>query len=169
MSHGAELREAPDVHGGKGQNVTSVTAKSTILAAIGMLSVLAAPVAAAPTSRDGSATTNDGSSRSEPTMVVDRGTFCFATGDHPALHAGKMRLATPHADVAVIGTRFILEVNDDFTRVTVLEGRVELTPHAGSKVTPVIPGQAATATSTDVDVRFSAGQVPDVLPPGNCD
>lgn len=145
----------------------SVGITSAIVAAIGTLSISVPLALAAPTDRGD--TDNRQRAYDAPAMTVERGIFCFATGDHPALHSGKMRLETPHADVAVVGTRFILEVNETFTRVTVLEGRVELTPRAGNSVTPVKPGQAATATSTAIDVTLSDGKLPDVLPPGNCD
>lgn len=135
--------------------------KSTVWAVVGVCAIGAGALHAAPSGPGADKPVT-------PAMVVDRGTFCFATGDMAALHAGQMHLETPHADIAVLGTRFILEVNDRFTRVTVLEGRVDVTPHASGTVTPVTPGQAATTTATAVDVHRSTGELPKDLPAGNC-
>jgi ferric-dicitrate binding protein FerR (iron transport regulator) len=74
---------------------------------------------------------------------LDRGVLACEVATQPA--GRPMRLATPHAEAEVVGTRFVLSVDQDRTRLEVTEGVVRLTRRADSQTTLVAEGQFAEA------------------------
>ncbi|HTL52200.1 MAG TPA: FecR family protein [Planctomycetota bacterium] len=87
----------------------------------------------------GVSVTLSGSATVAKRLELDEGTLVAAVSPQPA---GKpFTLATPHAEIKVVGTQFTLAVMGDKTRLTVREGHVQLTRASDKQAVEVLAKQ----------------------------
>jgi ferric-dicitrate binding protein FerR (iron transport regulator) len=80
-------------------------------------------------------------------VVLDSGVLLADVAKQP--RGASVVLATPHAEVKVLGTRFILSANPKATTVEVEEGTVRFSRRQDGASTVVLPGQYASVRGRD--------------------
>jgi hypothetical protein len=106
--------------------------------------------------------------RGDGEMVVNlgEGVFRFVSGK---MAKDAVAIGTPDVTIGIRGTDFIVEVDGQGTRVSVIEGEVEITPNGGGAAVSVGPSSVATANNLGVSASSVASiQVPPSLTPGGC-
>jgi hypothetical protein len=93
---------------------------------------------------------NPDSSARAAVINMTKGTFRFVTG---ASNPGAFTLQTPHATIGIRGTIVEIDVESARTRITLLQGLVNVCPRAGGRRTCEVmtPGQSLTVSRLGLD------------------
>jgi hypothetical protein len=101
-------------------------------------------------------------------MAIDlgEGVFRFVSGK---MAKEGVSIGTPDVVIGIRGTDFIVEVDGSGTRVSVLEGEVEITPRGGGASVSVGPNSVANANGLGVSAASVASiEIPEPVSDGGC-